>query len=266
MSNWKRITTILTGLALAFVIAACGGSGSGESATNAVNVSDTTALPDSGLPQGSEPVKLDPADFTTNIDNPYWPMSPGTKWVYRETDTTGTSQKVVIEVTDKAKKIANGVEARVIRDAVTENGQPVEVTDDWYAQDSAGNVWYLGEATAEYKNGKVSSTAGSFEAGVDGAQAGIAMPANPEPGLSYRQEYYKGVAEDKGAVITVGQEQVEVPFGHFNNNVLMTRDLVPLEPKVQELKFFAPDVGPLLSVHTDGAGGRAELVSYTPGS
>ena len=143
--------------------------------------------------------------------------------------------------------------------------QPVEITDDWYAQDSDGNIWYLGEATAEYKNGKVASTAGSFEAGVDGAQAGIAMPANPEPGMSYRQEYYKGVAEDKGAVITVGEEQVEVPFGHFNTDVLMTRDLVPLEPKVQELKFYAPGVGPLLSVHTDGAGGRAELVSYTPG-
>ena len=91
------------------------------------------------------------------------------------------------------------------------------------------------------------------------------MPANPEPGQSYRQEYYKGVAEDKGAVVTVGQEQVQVPFGYFNRNVVMTRDLVPLEPKVQELKFYAPGVGPLLSVHTDGAGGRAELVSYTPG-
>ena len=218
------------------------------------------------LPQGSEPSKLDPADFSTDIDNPYWPMKPGSRWVYRETDDTGAREKVVVSVTDRTKRIANGVEARVIRDTVTENGQPVEITDDWYAQDSAGNVWYLGEATAEYKNGKVSSTAGSFEAGVDGAQAGIAMPANPEPGLDYRQEYYKGVAEDKGAVITVGQEQVQVPFGHFGKDVLMTRDLVPTEPKVQELKFYAPDVGPLLSVHTDGAGGRAELVSYTPGS
>jgi hypothetical protein len=83
--------------------------------------------------------------------------------------------------------------------------------------------------------------------------------------MSYRQEYSKGVAEDRGAVITVGEEQVQVPFGHFDTDVLMTRDLVPLEPKVQELKFYAPEVGPLLSVHTDGAGGRAELVSYTPG-
>ena len=104
-----------------------------------------------------------------------------------------------------------------------------------------------------------------FEAGVDGAQAGIAMPANPEPGLAYRQEYLEGEAEDEGAIITVGEEQVQVPFGYYNEGVLMTRDLVPTEPKVQELKFYAPDVGPVLSVHTDGTGGRAELVSYRPG-
>ena len=153
----------------------------------------------------------------------------------------------------------------MVRDTVTENGTPVEITDDWYAQDSAGNIWYLGEATAEYKNGKVTSTAGSFEAGVDGAQAGIAIPANPDPGMAYRQEYYKGVAEDKGAVITVGEEQVEVPFGHFNTDILMTRDLVPIGAEGSGAEVLCPDVGPLLSVHTDGAGGRAELVSYMPG-
>ncbi len=210
-------------------------------------------------------MNLDPAEFTTKIDNPYWPMSPGSKWVYRESDTTGTLEKAVVVVTHQTKKIANGVVARVIRDTVSENGTPVEITDDWYAQDSAGNIWYLGEYVTNYRNGKVVDHSGSFEAGVDGAQPGIAMPANPEPGMSYRQEYYKGEAEDKGAVITVGEEQVQVPFGHFDTGVLMTRDLVPTEPKVQELKFYAPEVGPLLSVHTDGAGGRAELVSYTPG-
>ena len=109
---------------------------------------------------------------------------------------------------------------------------------------------------------KVETRAGSFEAGVDGAQPGIAMPA--EPGLSYRQEYYKGEAEDRAAVVTVGEERVQAPFGSFEKRVLMTRDLVPTEPKVQELKFYAPGVGLLLSVHTDG--GRAELVSHTRGN
>ena len=253
-SKTKLIAVILC-LSAALSIAACAEqSASGESDQSVT-----------ALPQGSEPVNLNPADFTTRIDNPYWPMTPGSRWVYRETDTTGTKQRVVIEVTRQTKTIANGIEARVVRDTVTEDGQPVEITDDWYAQDSAGNIWYLGEDTAEYKHGKISSRAGSFEAGVDGAQAGIALPANPEPGMSYRQEYYKGQAEDEAAVITVGEEQVQVPFGFFAADVLMTRDLVPLEPKVQELKFYAPGVGPLLSVHTDGAGGRAELVSFTPG-
>ena len=261
----KRTAAALCATAvLAAGVAACGDgdTANGKEATPSASSSPT----DSGLPQGSEPVNLDPAEFTTKIDNPYWPMSPGSKWVYSESDTTGTREKAVVEVTNETKRIANGVVARVIRDTVSENGTPVEITDDWYAQDSAGNIWYLGEYVTNYdQNGKVVDHSGSFEAGVDGAQPGIAMPANPEPGMFYRQEYYKGQAEDEGAVITVGQEQVEVPFGHFDKDVLMTRDLVPTEPKVQELKFYAPGVGPLLSVHTDGAGGRAELVSYTPG-
>ena len=98
--------------------------------------------PGSGLPQGSEEVKLDPAEFTTDIDNPYWPMKPGSRWVYRETDSEGTVQRVEVTVTDRTKRIANGVEARVVHDEVTEKGEPVEITDDWYAQDSKGNVWY----------------------------------------------------------------------------------------------------------------------------
>jgi hypothetical protein len=218
------------------------------------------------LPQGSEPVTLDPADFTTDIDNPYWPMKPGTEWVYRTTDTTGARQDVVTTVTGATKLIANGITARVMHDVVMEDGQPVEVTDDWYAEDKAGNVWYLGEQTAEYSNGKIVSRHGSFEAGVDGAQPGVAMPADPRPGLSYRQEYYAGEAEDNAAVVTVGGEQVEVPYGFFDTGVLMTRDLVPIEPRVEELKFYARGIGPVLSVHTDGAGGRSELVSFTPGT
>ena len=241
------------GIACALALGACGGD------------EPEAAAPGAGLPQGSEHVELDPAEFTTEIDNPYWPMEVGSRWVYREVDTTGQAQKVVVEVTDETKMIANGIEARVVRDTVTENGEPVEITDDWYAQDSEGNIWYLGEKTAEYENGQVTTTAGSFEAGVDGAEPGIALPANPEPGMEYRQEYLKGEAEDTGAVVTVGEERVEVPFGFYDEGVLMTRDLVPLEPKVQELKFYAPGVGLVLAVHTDGDGGREELVSYDPG-
>jgi hypothetical protein len=276
----KRARSLMRGvaaLALAMSLAvagACGPSTKEEKASaakdkspgrSAKSASSTTsgASNRGDLPQGREPVQLDPADFSVSIDNPYWPMSPGTKWVYSETDTKGTNQRVVVEVTDETKMIANGIEARVVRDTVTENGAPVEITDDWYAQDKAGNIWYLGEHVTNYKNGKVVGHGGSFEAGVDGAQPGIAMPADPDPGLSYRQEYYKGEAEDKAAVITIGEERVQVPLGYFDKGVLMTRDLVPTEPKVQELKFYAPNVGPLLSVHTDGDGSRAELMSYS---
>lgn len=235
--------------------------GATSSATSANSSQAVTALP-----QGAERRELDPADFSTTITNPYWPMAAGDTWRFEETDTQGGRQQVVIRVTSKTKKLANGITARVVRDEVREKGELTEATDDWYAQDKAGNIWYLGEDTAEYDHGKVVTREGSFEAGVDGAQGGIAMPAHPRPGMAYRQEYYRGRAEDRAAVVTVGQEHVEVPAGYFTKDVLMTRDLVPLEPRVQELKFYAPGVGPVLSVHLDGAGGRATLVKYSRGT
>ena len=270
-SGRKRLlATALLGIGLSAVLAisGCGADATTGKATSEKDKSPETATAavsssQGGLPQGSEPVKLDPADFSTNIDNPYWPMAPGNRWVYSETDTVGGHEKVVVEVTDKTKMIANGIEARVIRDTVSENGVPVEITDDWYAQDKAGNIWYLGEDTAEYENGKITTRAGSFEAGVDGAQAGIIMPADPRDGMAYRQEYYKGEAEDRAEVLST-DEQVEVPFGYFKG-ALMTKDLVPLEPKVSEYKIYAKGVGPVLTVKTSGGSGREELVSYTQG-
>ncbi|HZI92542.1 MAG TPA: hypothetical protein VFD31_13085 [Thermoleophilaceae bacterium] len=218
-----------------------------------------------GLPQGSEPVTLDPAGFTTRIDHPWWPMRVGTRWIYRETAPDGTKQRVVVTVTGRKKMIANGVMARVVHDVVTEKGKPVEVTDDWYAQDKAGNIWYLGEATKEYENGKFRSTEGSFEAGVDGAQAGVILPAKPRPGMRYRQEYYKGQAEDKGEIVSL-REQAEVPFGHFGRGrVLMTKDTNPLEPKVLEFKFYARGIGPVLAVGVSGGADREELVRFKRG-
>jgi hypothetical protein len=247
----KSTTTIATAALLAAVaLGACGDDDDGGSASD--------------LPQGSEPVELDPADFTTEIDNPYWPMTPGSRWVYEEIDEEGNALKVEVTVTDETKQIANGVEARVVRDVVSEDGEPIEVTDDWYAQDSDGSIWYLGEDTAEYENGEVVTRAGSFEAGVDGAQPGIIMPASPEVGMQYRQEYYAGEAEDEGEILSLGQ-QVAVPYGRFAET-LMTRDTNPLEPKVNELKFYARDVGPVLTLDVGTVGGgREELISYKPG-
>jgi hypothetical protein len=248
-------------IAASFAIGACGGNGGSDKSASTVNVAPTA---DTGLPQGSEPVHLNPADFTTRITNPYWPMKPGSRWVYREVNPEDlTAERVVVKVTNRTKKMANGIEARVVSDVVTDKGVPTEVTSDYYAQDSAGNIWYLGEKTAEYTNGKVSTTAGSFEAGVDGAQAGIALPVDPKPGLKYRQEYYAGQAEDRGEVVSV-DEQAEPPFGHFQHT-LMTKDTNPLEPKVLEFKFFARGVGPLSTVGVSGGSKIEELVSYKAG-
>jgi hypothetical protein len=223
----------------------------------ALAVAATPAMGATPLPQGSEPVNLDPADFSTQIDNPYFPLVPGDRYVYRETDGKA-KEHVAVSVSNKTKPIANGIAARIVHDRVTERGKVIEDTFDWYAQDSAGNVWYLGEDTVECKTGKIKNHSGSFEAGVDGAQPGVIMPADPVPGLKYRQEYYAGEAEDKAEVLSTN-EQVESPYGHFTG-ALLTKDLVPLEPKVSEYKIYAAGVGLVVAVKTSGGSGREELV------
>lgn len=141
---------------------------------------------------------------------------------------------------------------------MTEDGELIEDTFDWYSQDADGNVWYLGEDTAEFEDGKVTTRAGSFEAGVDGALPGIIMPATPTPGMRYRQEYYEGEAEDNGEVLSL-REQAEVPAGHYQD-VLLTKDTITIERDVLEYKLYAPDVGPVLVFGVSGGGGREELV------
>jgi hypothetical protein len=210
------------------------------------------------LPQGATPFDIDPAAFTIEIDNPYWPMRPGTRWTYREIDSDGDELTVVVVVTTQTKLIANGVTARVVRDTVTRRGEIIEDTLDWYAQDSAGNLWYLGEDTAEFEGGVVSSTAGSWQAGVDGALPGVIVPADPRVGMKYRQEYYAGEAEDNGEVLSLS-EVADVTFGHFDS-VMMTADTSGLEPDVLEHKFYAAGVGPVLTIDV-GGGGREELLT-----
>ncbi|TFD45666.1 hypothetical protein E3T55_18590 [Cryobacterium frigoriphilum] len=214
------------------------------------------------LPRGSTPVQLDPSAFSVTIDNPYWPMMPGTQWTYRETDGTGDELTVTVTVTHDTRLIANGITARVVRDTVRRGSEVIEDTFDWYAQDHQGTVWYLGEDTAEFENGVISSTAGSFEAGVDGALPGVVMPADPVVGLSYRQEYYAGEAEDNGEVLS-RSELAQVPFGQFSD-VVLTKDTITIEPDVAQYKLYAPGIGPVLVVDVSGgAGGREELVSMS---
>ena len=231
-----------------FVFAACGG-GDGS---------------DSSLPTGAEPADLNPDDFVQQIDNPYWPMAPGSRWVFTEKDLEGGGeQRIVITVSDN-KRTIQGIEATVVRDTVTEDGALVEDTFDWFAQDKDGTLWYLGEDTTEYENGKATTKKGSWEAGVDGAEAGVFLPGNPEVGMTYRQEYRAGEAEDHAKILSL-DEQVDVPAGKYAG-VLMTKDYTPLQPEVLEHKFYAKGVGPVLLTGISGGKFLEELQRFTNGA
>ena len=204
--------------------------------------------------------EIDPADFVAAIDNPYLPLVPGSRWVYEGTDD-GETERIEVEVTNDHRQVM-GVSTTVVRDTVYVDGELAEDTFDWYAQDRDGNVWYMGEDTKEYENGEVSSTEGSWEAGVDGALPGIIMQAQPAVGDAYRQEYYAGDAEDL-AEITALDASESVPFGDFDD-LLVIQEWNPLEPEVTEDKYFAPGVGTVLEVKTAGGEGRIELIEFTP--
>jgi hypothetical protein len=158
----------------------------------------------------------------------------------------------IVEVTFDTKNVM-GVECVVVDDRVTEDGELTEHTYDWYAQDKKGIVWYFGEDSNEYENGRVKSTGGSWEAGKDGAKPGIIMPADPKIGKAYRQEYYKREAEDMARALKL-DGSAKVPYGSFDN-VLVTDEWTPLEPNISEHKYYAPGVGNVLEVRGQGSTG-----------
>jgi hypothetical protein len=183
--------------------------------------------------------RIDPAAFTNRVTNHYFPLTPGTTYRYRGV-RDGVPTRHVFTVTHGIKTVM-GVRCAVIRDIVTQNRSLVEKTTDWYAQDSKGNVWYFGENTAEYQNGVVTTTAGTWEAGVDHAQPGIVMPAQPRPGQRFRQEYLPGVALDKARILSVNGSTT-VPAGTYHR-IVVTYDINPLAPSKRERKWYAPGVG-----------------------
>jgi hypothetical protein len=251
-------------LAATLTFAGCTSSANAPSATNPTSPPALESLPastasaGSELPTGADPVNLDPANFSADITNPYWPMKPGTRWTYRSVEAGGPPQDIVIVVTTATKKLANGVTARVVRDTARSKGQIIEDTLDWYAQDAEGNVWYMGEQTAEFEKGKVVSRAGSWEAGKDGAMPGVMLPAQPQVGQKYRQEYKKGEAEDNGEVLATNH-LVEVEAGSYER-ALVTMDTSTIESDVVEYKFYASKVGPVLALDISGGAAREALV------
>ena len=195
-----------------------------------------------------------PTSWAASVTNPFFPLPQGTTYQW------GGAEEVTVEVV--GIKVINGVTSTEVRDRVFVNGEVSEDTFDWYAQDAAGNVWYLGEDTKEYENGQVVSTEGSWQWGVNGALPGIVMYADPAAhiGEKYRQEYLKGVAEDFGEVkaTNVG---VTVPYGSFTGCV-RTEDTSALEPGTREEKTYCSGVGQVLTAQPDGSG-RVELTEVT---
>jgi hypothetical protein len=203
----------------------------------------------------------DPDDFVQGIDNPYLPLRPGNRWVY---ESSGPDpERITVTVTDDTR-LVQGVSTTVVHDVVRDaDGRILEDTFDWFAQDAAGNVWYFGEDTTEYDDRGRPDHSGSWEAGVDGAQAGVAMLSEPRVGDGYQQESYPGEAEDVGKVLSL-DEAVNVPFGSYSG-VLQTEDTTPLEPGLVEQKYYAPGVGLLLEETVLGGSERVELVTYGGG-
>lgn len=225
------------------------------SARAAKSASEPTATPQT-LATPTYAPKIDPRNFVKKIDNPYFPLQPGTIFLYEGKTSSGQEQ---VRVTVKSKtKMIMGVTCVEVRDIVLIDGQLEEATLDWYAQDREGNVWYFGEDTKEYKNGVVVSTAGTWLGGVDGAQPGIIMKAHPRVGDTYRQEYYAGEAEDMAQVLSLN-ESATVPYGSYTN-VLMTNEWTPLSPGVAEHKYYAKGIGNILTRKVQGGTGNVKLV------
>jgi hypothetical protein len=208
---------------------------------------------------GTYAPKIDPANFVARIDNRYLPYEPGTRFHFE--GVRGTTRQTDDQVVLRRTKRILGVTCTVVRDIVSEHGRAVERTDDWYAQDRQGNVWYMGEDSFEREHGRFVKASDSWESGVNGAQPGIIMPADPRPGDAYRQEYYPpGKALDQARVLR-RNGTLTVRYGTFKR-LLITSEFSPLEPQT-ERKYYAPGVGEIAERVVKGHHEEFELVSVT---
>jgi hypothetical protein len=201
--------------------------------------------------------------FSANVTNAWFPLRPGSVWVYRGVKD-GERSRDLVRVTSSVRVI-DGAPAIGVADRLYLSGRLEERTTDWYSQDEHGTVWYFGEKTPELdKQGNLKTTEGSWTAGVDGAKAGIFMPANPKPGQSARQEFLKGQAEDHFQVVRLNVP-VSVPYGS-STHALLTKEWTPLEPTVLDHKYYQRGVGTVLEQTVKGGDERNELVSFRRGS
>jgi hypothetical protein len=204
--------------------------------------------------------QLDPANFSTVIDNAYFPLPVGRTLLYRGVKD-GQTQVDRVTVTNQTKVVAEGITARVVTDVATHDGQLLEKTSDWYAQDDRGNVWYVGEDTAAYlPNGKV-DTSGSWEAGVHDAEPGLIMEADPQIPDAYRQEFLSGQAEDTAWIVDRGGS-VTVPAATYKN-ALTSLEATRVEPGAYDQKVYAPGIGIVSEQALTGAPETAQLVSIS---
>lgn len=202
---------------------------------------------------------INPSDYVARVTNPWFPLKPGTVYTYRGVKD-GKPSRDVFTVTSRTKMI-QGVRTTVVRDQLFLSGRLEERTTDWYAQDRRGNVWYFGEATAELdRNGRVTSTEGSWQAGVDGARAGIYMPGQLRVGQSGLQEFYKGHAEDHFRVLRLSAS-VRVPF-ITTNHALLTEEWTPLEPAVLDHKYYVRGIGMVKEASVKGPRETGLLVAF----
>ncbi|ORA21785.1 hypothetical protein [Mycobacterium aquaticum] len=249
-------------VAAAAALAACGSNTAAPaSSSSATQAGSPTAGASARAPLTiADPYqpRIDPAAFTTTIDNPYFPLVPGTRIIY-EADTAGGRSRTVTEVTRDTKTVM-GVATVVVHDIVTLNGKTTEDTLDWYAQDRDGNVWYFGEDTKAFEDGQADPT-GSFEAGVAGALPGIVMPGNPQIGDAYRQEYAKGIAEDTGTVHSLTGAET-TPLTGPANDLLVIQDADQLDPtSPAEHKYYARGIGLVLTQNITGPAEREQAVT-----
>jgi hypothetical protein len=246
---------------LAGVAAGCGSSGdNGSSTTTAASRSPSAS--ELAPIRGAYSPSIKPTDFVATVDNRYFPLKPGTTFLYRGVSENGKTPQADREVVTHRTKRILGVTCTVVNDTVLSRGKAIERTFDWYAQDKHGNVWYMGEDTREMVHGRWVRMSDSWQAGVNGAQPGIIMPGDPQPGDAYRQEYYPGHAMDQARVLGQGGPQT-VPYGSYKQTLLSVETSPKIDPGVAERKYYVAGVGDIREHTVSGNHEQIKLVSIT---